>query len=70
MELEARHARQGAYRGTDFGGEVGESGKVTAREGSVVGEKTARKLHPIAGVASELDDDGLFFLRLSDHKTK
>ena len=55
VDLERRDAEQRALRGADFGGEIGESGKVIARQRAGQGELPAGKLHPVAAVTGKAD---------------
>ena len=59
VDLEGRHAGQGAGRGPDLGREVGEGGQVVAEQGRRGGEPVAGQLHAVAGVAGEPDDDAV-----------
>ena len=66
VDLEAGDAGQGAGRGANFGGEVGQRADVVAEDGRGVGELRAGELHAVAGVAGQtnrcfgyiLDGDG------------
>ena len=57
VDLEGRHAAQGAGRGPDLGREVGEGGQVVAQQGAARGEAVAGELHAVARVAGEAHDD-------------
>jgi hypothetical protein len=67
VELEAGHARQGAGRGADLGGEVRQRGKVIAEGRRLLREPVSRQLHAIAGVARETDNDTVELLDLLGH---
>ena len=55
VDLEAGDAGEGAGRGADLGGEVGQRADVVAEDGRGVGELRAGQLHAVAGVAGEAD---------------
>ncbi len=61
-ELEPRHTGEGAGRGPDLGGVVGEGADVVAERGGGPRELGPRQLHPVAGVAGEPDGDPLQLL--------
>ena len=62
LDLERRHAVDGARRSADLGGEIGQRGEVVADQRGRVREPVSRELHPVAGVAGEPDDDAFSFL--------
>ncbi len=57
VDLECRHAVDGAGRGPDLGGKVGQRREVVAERRAHRGEPVAGELHPVAGVAGEADDE-------------
>jgi hypothetical protein len=57
VKLETAYAGQGALRSTDFSWKIRESGQVDTQHGCVIGKLASRKLHAIAGIAGEFDDD-------------
>jgi hypothetical protein len=56
VELEARDAGQGARRGANLRGEVGQRREVVAHERCLAREAVPGQLHAVAGVAREADD--------------
>ena len=57
VDLERRHAVDGARGRADLGREVGKRRQVVAERGAHRGEAVAGELHPVAGVAGEADDE-------------
>ena len=57
VDLERRDAVDGAGGRSDLGGEVGHRRQVVAERSAHRCEAVARELHPVAGVASEADDE-------------
>ena len=55
LDLEAGDAGQGADRGANLGGEVGEGADVVAEVRRGAGELRADELHSVAGVAAKTD---------------
>ena len=56
VDLEGRHAGDGAGGSPDLGREVGQGGQVVAEQRRRAGEPVAGELHAVAGVAGEADD--------------
>ena len=56
VQLEARHARQGARGRADLGREVRQRRQVVAERRRLRGEPVAGELHAVAGVTGEPDD--------------
>jgi hypothetical protein len=56
VQLERRHAGQGAGGCADLGGEVRQRREVVAERGGLGGEAVTGELHAVAGVTRETDD--------------
>jgi len=67
VQLEGRHAGQGARGGPDLGGEVRQGREVIAEARGFLREPVAGQLHPVAGVTSEPDDNLVELLDLFGH---
>ena len=66
MHLESADAGQGAGRGANFGGKVGERGEIVAVKRDGIGELAAGDLHAVAGVAAKADARLYRLLRACD----
>ena len=64
--MEAAYAGDGPHGGANFGRKVRQGRHVVARQRGRSGELIAGKLHPVAGIPGEADDNGISLLGLGD----